>query len=297
MDIEQHELFEEEYIMGLTVSVIGAGGKMGTRITNNLAKHEEYKLLFCEKSEFGVKSIQDRGFDVTPTEAAVKESDVVILAVPDTLLGVISSEVVPMLNSGTVLLTLDPAAAYYKQLTLRDDCTFIVAHPCHPSVFAENLTPEEHADAFGGVAAKQDIVAAFYHGDEDKYVLGEQVSIDMYGPVETCHKITVEQMALLEPAAAEVVAGSAAVILKQALDEVVKKGVPEAAAKAFLLGHIQICLSVVFRSTKPFSDACQIAIDYGLEEIYKDDWKKVFEKEELDKVLRRMLHLEEAEVK
>jgi D-apionate oxidoisomerase len=278
--------------MSVTVSVVGAGGKMGTRITNNLAKSEGYNLLFCEKSEQGIKGIQDRGFDVTPVEEAVKISDVVILAVPDTILGLISGQVVPLLQPGTVVLTLDPAAAYAKQLELRDDCTYVVAHPCHPSVFVEKFTPEEHADAFGGVAAKQDIVAALFHGDEDKYKVGEQVAIDMYAPVETCHRITVEQMAILEPSLAEVVACTSAVIMKQALDEVVKMGVPQAAAESFMLGHIQIALAVMFRSTNPFSDACQIAIDYGIENIYKPDWKKVFEKEELDKVLKRMLHLE-----
>ncbi len=276
--------------MRLTVSVIGAGGKMGTRITNNLAKHENYNLLFCEKSEQGIIGIEERGFEVTPTEKAVKQSDVVILAVPDTLLGTISKQIVPLLRTGSVLLTLDPAAAYADELALRDECTFVVAHPCHPSVFAEKFTPEEHADAFGGVAAKQDIVAALYKGEEEKYNIGEQVAIHMYAPVETCHRITVEQMAILEPTAAEVVTGSVAVVLKETLDQVVKMGVPEPAAKAFILGHVQICLSVVFRGTNPFSDACQVAIDYGLEEIYKSDWKNIFEKEALDKVITRMLN-------
>ncbi|PFG03348.1 phosphogluconate dehydrogenase C-terminal domain-containing protein [Bacillus sp. es.034] len=275
--------------MSLTVSVIGAGGKMGTRVTTNLAKHDHYDLLFCEKSELGIQSIKERGYEVTDTDEAVKKSDVVILAVPDVLLGKISSDVVSMMKSGAVLLTLDPAAAYSNELKLRNELTYVVAHPCHPSVFVEKFTREEHEDAFGGVAAKQDIVAALFYGEEDKYSIGEQVAIDMYAPVETCHRITVEQMAILEPTAAEVVACTTAVILKETLDEVVKMGVPEPAARAFLLGHIQIGLAVAFRGTNPFSDACQIAIDYGKEMIFKPDWKDVFEKEELDKVLKKML--------
>ncbi|ENH95893.1 hypothetical protein J416_13646 [Gracilibacillus halophilus YIM-C55.5] len=275
--------------MGLTISVIGAGGKMGTRVTNNLVKHEKYNVLFSEKSEQGIKSIEERGYQVTATEDAVKRADVVIMAVPDTLIGKISEQIVPQLSNGAILLTLDPAAAYANQLALREDCTFVVAHPCHPSVFAENLTPEEHEDVFGGVAATQDIVAALHAGEEDKYSVAEQVAIDMYAPVGECHKITVEQMAILEPTAAEVVTGSAAVILREAYDEAVKKGVPESAARAFILGHIQICLSVVFKSSNPFSDACQIAIDYGLEEIYQPDWKKVFDQKSLDEVIDRML--------
>lgn len=275
--------------MSLTVTVIGAGGKMGTRVTTNLAKHDNYNLLFCEKSEQGIKSIQERGFEATDTEVAVKKSDVVILAVPDVLIGKISGDVVPMMKSGAILLTLDPAAAYTNQIEIKDDLTYVVAHPCHPSVFVEKFTREEHEDAFGGVAAKQDIVAALFHGEEEKYGIGEQVAIDMYAPVETCHRITVEQMAILEPTAAEVVACTTAVILKETLDEVVKMGVPEPAAREFLLGHIQIGLSVAFRGTNPFSDACQIAIDYGKEKIFKENWKDVFDKAELDNVLKKML--------
>lgn len=279
----------------LTISVIGAGGKMGTRITNNLVRHD-YNLLFCEKAEAGIARIRENGNEVTDTNEAVKISDVVILAVPDTLLGRISADVVPQLKSGAVLLTLDPAAAYANQIVLRDDCTFVVAHPCHPSVFAERFTREEHEDAFGGVAAKQDIVIALHQGEEDKFAIAEQVAINMYAPVETCHRITVEQMAILEPTAAEVVACTTAVILKEALNETVKLGVPEAAARAFILGHIQIGLAVAFRGTNPFSDACQIAIDYGLEHVFKPDWKKVYTRESLDEVLHKMLHLDKVNV-
>lgn len=276
----------------LTLSVIGAGGKMGTRITNNLVKHD-YNLLFCEASPTGIARIVERGYEVTETEQAVKASDVVILAVPDTLLGAISAEIVPMLKPGAILMTLDPAAAYAGQITLRDDCSFVVAHPCHPSVFAERYTKEEYDDLFGGVAAKQDIVIALHQGEEEKLAVAEQVAVDMYAPVETCHRITVEQMAILEPTAAEVVACTTAVILKEALNEAVKRGVPEEAAKAFMLGHIQIGLAVAFRGSNPFSDACQIAIDYGMEHVFRPDWKKIFTQQSLDEVLKKMLHLDQ----
>ena len=33
-------------------------------------------------------------------------------------------------------------------------------------------------------------------------------------------------------------------------------------------------------------------MDYGRETIVKDDWKKIFDDSELDKVLARMLHLD-----
>ena len=44
------------------VSVIGAGGKMGARTSNNLAKKpDEFELLMAEASEAGIKSIKERG--------------------------------------------------------------------------------------------------------------------------------------------------------------------------------------------------------------------------------------------
>ena len=64
---------------------------------------------------------------------ALAKSDVVVFAVPDTLIGKLSAEYVPQLKAGTGFIILDPAAAVARELTLRDDCTFAVAHPCHPS--------------------------------------------------------------------------------------------------------------------------------------------------------------------
>jgi hypothetical protein len=85
-------------------------------------------------------------------------------------------------------------------------------------------------------------------------------------------------------------------LLKEALDEAVNTmGVPEPAARAILLGHTQVALANTLRGSNPFSDACLIAMDYGRETIVRDDWKKIFRDDELDKVLARMLHLEKIE--
>ena len=46
------------------------------------------------------------------------------------------------------------------------------------------------------------------------------------------------------------------------------------------------------RGDNPFSDACLIAMDYGREKIIKEDWKSIFKDDELDHVLKEMLHLE-----
>ena len=115
----------------------------------------------------------------------------------------------------------------------------------------------------------------------------------MFAPVDKAFRITVEQMAILEPAAAEVVVALCATIMKEAIEESVKRGVPRDAAESFLLGHIQIPLAIVLKSTNPFSDAALIAVDYGKKHVLKENWKDVFEPEKIDEVLALMLHVNE----
>ena len=156
----------------IVVSVIGAGGKMGTRTSNNLAKKpDEFELLMVEASEAGIQSIKDRGFEPTPVEEALEKADVVVFAVPDTLIGKLSEVYVPQLRPGTGFIILDPAAAVAKELTLRDDCTFGVAHPCHPSYFLDQDTYEARQDRFGGCGGKQDIVMSKIQGDDGRRLL------------------------------------------------------------------------------------------------------------------------------
>lgn len=275
-----------------TVTVIGAGGKMGMRISANLQK-SDYQVFYCESAPQAQAQVTAQGRELSDAASVVPASDVVILAVPDIVLGKVSEIVVPQMKTGAILLTLDPAAAYANLIALRDGIEYAVAHPCHPSVFLERYTKEEHADAFGGVAAVQHIAASYETGsDEQKAELSKVVSV-MYGPVEAVHWVTVKQLAYLEPTLVETVACMVGAFMKEALDETVKhSGVPEEAAKAMLYGHIQIALAVAFRATNPFSDACMIAMEYGREKIVKPDWKQIFDEKELDIVIARMLKID-----
>ena len=135
----------------LTIAVIGAGGKMGMRVSDNLQR-STHAVYYSENSPAGQQRTRDAGREVTDTPAAVADTHVVILAVPDVALGPVSAEVVPQLKPGTVLLTLDPAAAYANLLHRRGDVEYAVAHPCHPSVFLQRKTEAELNDTFGGIA-------------------------------------------------------------------------------------------------------------------------------------------------
>jgi len=275
-----------------TLTVIGAGGKMGMRISANFQK-SDYQVFYCENSPAAQQQVTQQGRELSDAASVVPLSDVVILAVPDIVLGRVSEAVVPQMKAGAVLLTLDPAAAYANLIFQRDDIEYAVAHPCHPSVFLERYTKEEHADAFGGIAAIQHVAAAYEAGSEAQRAELSKVISVMYGPVEQVHWVTVTQLAYLEPTLVETVACMVGAFMKEALDETVKhSGVPEEAAKAMLYGHIQIALAVAFRATNPFSDACMIAMEYGREKIVKPDWKQIFDQKELDIVIARMLKID-----
>lgn len=278
-----------------TIAVIGAGGKMGMRVSNNLVR-TAHTVFYSENSPAGQERVIAAGRELTATEEAVADADIVVLAVPDLALGPVTAHIVPLLKSGAIVLTLDPAAAYAGLLATRDDVIQAVAHPCHPSIFLQRTTPEEYADTFGGIAAPQDAIAAIESDDEAKRAIVEATVRAIYAPVIDVHWVTVKQLAQLEPTLVETVACMIGALLKEALDEAVNTmGVPESAARSILLGHTQVALANGLRGDNPFSDACLIAMDYGREAIIKDDWKKIFRDDELDKNLAKMLHLDSIE--
>ncbi|MCI2239110.1 NAD(P)-binding domain-containing protein [Paenibacillus sp. TRM 82003] len=276
-----------------TVVVVGAGGKMGTRVSDNLAR-SRFTVRYCESSPAGQERIAAKGREVTPTDEAVADADVVILAVPDVALGPVSELVVPKVRPGTIVLTLDPAAAYAGLLHRSDDVHYACAHPCHPSVFLERTSKEEWADTFGGVAAPQEVVAALETGDDAVRELAREVITTMYAPVLDVHWVTVEQLAYLEPTTVEVIGCMLGEFLAEVRETAVQeKGIPRPAVEAMLYGHIFIALTNGLRGSNPFSDACLRAMDYGRQQVIREDWKTVFDKSELDRVICQMLGIDE----
>ena len=262
------------------VVLAGAGGKMGVRLTHNL-KNSEYDMAYSEISPQGMQKLGEKGVTITRAGDCIPEADIVILAVPDVALSMVSGEMIPMMKSGALVVTLDPAAALAGKLFARTDMAYFITHPAHPSIF--NWEPEEEKmkDHFGGVAAKQSIVCALMSGTDDDYFKGERLAKTFYGPVFRSHRITVEQMGLLEPALVETLASTCIYVIRQGLDEVIKRGVPAEAARDFLLGHLRIQMAVLFNELPGavFSDAANKALQRGLKEFIKDDWRKVFEPE------------------
>lgn len=252
---------------------------MGCRLTDNLRKCSVgHELLLVEVSDVGKARLADRGLATTSEVIALTSADAVILALPDRLIGDIASKAVPQARPGTIFITLDPAAAHAGELPARADISYFVTHPCHPNVFDHFETTEERDDFFGGVHARQAIVCALMQGPEEHYALGEDLARQFYGPVTRSHRITVEQMAILEPTMAETCSIALIRALRRALEEAVRRGVPRAAAEDFMYGHIKVELGIAFGMAPfPFSDGAILISAYGEERIFNKDWLELFE--------------------
>lgn len=272
-----------------TIALFGAGGKMGYRLSSNL-KGSTYDVRHVELGEAGRARLSSGlGIECMTADAALDGADVVILAVPDTLIGKVAASIIDKLKPGTMIVALDAAAPFAGHLPKRDDLTYFVTHPCHPPVFNDETDPVAKRDFFGGVHAKQHIVSALMQGPDSAYTLGEDIAKVIWAPVMRSHRVTVDQMALLEPGLSETVAATLLVVMRDAMDEVVARGVDKQAARDFLLGHINVLASVIFEETPGvFSDACNKAIQFGKPALMRDDWKKVFEPGEIAASIERI---------
>jgi len=271
------------------IALVGAGGKMGMRLSRNLM-NSEFEMNYIEISQAGIEKLNELGLNTGHEDEAVPIADVVILAVPDVALAKLSSVIIPKMKKDALLMTLDPAVARAGRLFMRTDVSYFIAHPSHPSVFNWEPTPEAQADFFGGNLAKQTIVCALMQGSDSIYELGELVAKTMYAPVKKAFKITMEQMALLEPALVETLSSSCLDLIREGMDEIVKRGVPVEAAREFLMGHINIQLAVIFKElpNAVFSDAANKALERGRKILFKEDWKQIFEP---DNVLQQVIDI------
>ncbi|NHT75438.1 coenzyme F420-dependent NADP oxidoreductase-like protein [Rhizobium sp. PP-F2F-G38] len=272
-----------------SIALFGAGGKMGTRLARNLIG-SRFDIRPVEVSDAGrARLLADLGLTCLPVEEALDGAEVVVLAVPDTAIGKVASGIIDKLAPGTMVVVLDAAAPFAGHLPERADITYFVTHPCHPPIFNDETEMAAKKDHFGGIAAKQHIVSALMQGPEEHYALGEEVAKTIWAPVMRSHRVTVEQMAILEPGLSETVCASLLVVMSQALDECVKRGVPEQAARDFLLGHMNVLGAVIFKEVDGvFSDACNKAIEFGIPALMRDDWKNVFEPQEIAESIRRI---------
>ena len=273
------------------IALLGAGGKMGVRLSTNLGG-SRFSVDHVEVSEAGRERLKTAtGVDCVDMDTALGQADVVLMAVPDRLIGKIAHDIIGKVRPNTALIVLDAAAPYAGEMPDRADVTYFVTHPCHPPIFNDETDPIAKNDFFGGIHAKQHIVCALMQGPEEHYALCEEIARAIYKPVMRAHRCTVEDIAILEPALSETVGITLCLAMREAVDDVVRRGVPRQAAMDFMLGHINIGLSIAFEAFPEgkFSDGALYAIAQAKPQIFRDGWlDRVFDKEAVLKSVREI---------
>ena len=269
------------------VAVVGAGGKMGYRVSANL-RNSPYQVSHVEVSEAGRNRLKELQITCVDADTALKDADVVILSIPDNMIEKVTAQLVDKFKKGATLIALDAAAPFAGHLPEREDLTIFVAHPCHPPIFNDETDLEAKRDYFGGIKAKQAIVCALLRGKEENFDLAEDISKRMYAPVMRSHRVSVDHMAILEPVLSETVCATCLTIIREATDEAIRRGVPEQAARDFILGHLNVELAILFDQLPGvrMSDAANKAVARAKTEIFAPDWKKVFEREAIAENIR-----------
>jgi hypothetical protein len=269
------------------IALLGAGGKMGQRLTANLIG-SPFNVRHVEISERGQEALREKGIETVSLDAALEGADALLLALPDNRIASVLEKIHPQIPAGTIVIMLDIAVAHAGLLPTRPDLTYFITHPCHPPVLSYETDPLAHRDFFGGEHAKQHIVCCLAQGPEEHYAIGESIAKTIYKPVMNSHRCNVEQMAILEPVLSETILGTCLMMLREATDEAVRRGVPAAAARDFILGHMRVELAIAFEEKEGacFSDGALKAIARAKPVIFQPDWKKVFEPEAIAESVR-----------
>ena len=264
------------------VALLGAGGKMGLRVTRKLVE-AGYHVRAVENGAVGQARLADAGLQHTTMKDGIRDAEVVVLALPDSIIGQVAHDILPDLASGTLMVVLDAAAPYAGAMpTSRDDIAIVVGHPCHPPLFNDETEWDARRDYHGGIA-RQSIVCALMQGSEADYALGEQICRDMWSPIIKCHRVTVEQLAILEPGLSEMVAMPFVDVMVEAVDECAEKyGIPREAAFDFLIGHLNVEIAMWFGySPKVPSDAAMRLMSYAKDIVEQPDWRQALTPEKV----------------
>jgi D-apionate oxidoisomerase len=261
--------------MKTSIAILGAGGKMGFRITRKLVD-AGYDVRAVEIGEAGKARLAEANIAATDMETGVAGAQVVIFALPDNVIGNVARQLSPRLAAGTMLLILDAAAPYAEDLPKdRPDLTYFVGHPCHPPLYSTETQGAERTDYHGGVAP-QSIVCALMQGPEAHYALGAEICGAMWSPIVKTHRVTVEQLAILEPGLSEMIAMAFVDTMSEAVDECANvHGIDREAAFDFLIGHLNVEIAMWFGySPKVPSDAALRLMRFAKSKVVHPDWKK-----------------------
>ena len=115
----------------------------------------------------------------------------------------------------------------------------------------------------------------------------------MFAPVNRSHRLTTEQMAIMEPGLVETLTATCLTIIREGMDEVIRQGLPEPAVRDFLLGHLRVELAILFDAAGfPFSDGAIFAINQAKSKIFRPDWKDVLSLESIKQSVKEITEAE-----
>jgi D-apionate oxidoisomerase len=258
------------------VVVLGAGGKMGYRVSANL-RGSPYRVSHVEVSEAGRARLLELGLAARPAEAVLPEADLVILAIPDNAIGRVTHQLVDLFKPGAILVALDAAAPFAGELPARADLSVFVAHPCHPPIFNDETELEAKRDYFGGLKAKQAIVCAMMRGDEAQLRAGR-------GRVQAHVRARHARASRDGGPDGDPGAGAVRDRVRHLPDRDSRshrrsrasRRAKEAAARDFILGHLNVELAILFDQLPGvrMSDAANKAVERAKTQLFTPDWKK-----------------------
>lgn len=265
------------------VAILGAGGNMGRRITRALLDSEDLNFRYIEPGERGRSLLAEIGVEVTDVTEGLSGADVVVFAVPDLIVRHVAADIVPRLDSGTSMLFLDPAAIAADRIPRRGDVNCYVTHPTHPPLYSllDERDQEARRDYWGGGLARQAIVFAVAWGADGQTADDvEELAARMFAPVSRSHRITVDQMALLEPALSETLTNGCVALIREGMERVISAGVPAEATRDFLMGHLQIGIAIIFEQLDwKLSEGAAMALSKAKDALFKEDWHSIFDRD------------------
>ena len=142
------------------------------------------------KDEIGV-------YVVTDGDNAIVDADVVLMAVPDRLIGKIAHRFIETLKPGAAVIALDAAAPFSGKMPDRADVTYFCTHPCLRHILEAYDIIDAQKDCFGGIAAPQGIVCTLIKGPEEHYALCEDIAKVIYARVARPHRCMLQDIAIM----------------------------------------------------------------------------------------------------
>ena len=273
----------------MNVAIWGRGREHGhAGLHAGCARTAEYKVLCVEPLPAGVERLKARGDAPSRPTRPPRVADMIVLAIADKFIKPVAADLVPRMKPGAMLLMLDPAAAYAGDHP-RAGRTSPSSSPTRRTRRCSTTRPTRRPAATTSARARQSSRSStrWCRAPRATTPKGEAVARAYFSPILRSHRVTLEQMAILEPAMSETCSATFIVAMKEAMEEAIVRGVPREAAFDFLMGHINVQLAIVFEQIDwKMSEGAYHVIDKAMKRIFRPDWKGVFDREELKASVR-----------